>query len=275
MTSLPRLVTIPISHYGERARWALDHAEVDYQETHHIQMFSWFAAYWHGRKKTLPVLVTDSSVLNDSAAIVRYAAERAARPLYPADTAERAAIERFEDDLSTGFAVETRRWAYDWFFEIFEASMPYNAGRAPAPEVIAMTLLRLPAEAFARRYLQVNREALERARGEVERTFDAIGERLSDGRPYLFGETFTAADLAFAAFAAPCLDPDLYPVPLPGPDALPVDAGAAIRSMRRHPAGAFALRLYDERPKPRGRYARDLWIHSHPPRIPLQEDRSR
>ncbi len=47
----PRLLTIPISHYGERARWALDWAGVDYEETHHLQMFSWFAAFAHGGRR--------------------------------------------------------------------------------------------------------------------------------------------------------------------------------------------------------------------------------
>ena len=32
-----RLVTIPISHYCEKARWALDRAGLDYREERHVQ----------------------------------------------------------------------------------------------------------------------------------------------------------------------------------------------------------------------------------------------
>ena len=33
--------------------------------------------------------------------------------------------------------------------------------------------------------------------------FDSVGERLADGRPYLMGDRFTAADLTFASLSAP------------------------------------------------------------------------
>ena len=32
-----RLITIPISHYCEKARWALDRAGIEYREERHIQ----------------------------------------------------------------------------------------------------------------------------------------------------------------------------------------------------------------------------------------------
>ena len=32
------LITIPISHYCEKARWALDRAGVDYEEHPHLQL---------------------------------------------------------------------------------------------------------------------------------------------------------------------------------------------------------------------------------------------
>lgn len=60
------LVTIPISHYGDRARWTLDLAGVPYRELHHLQMFSWFAALRRGGRKTLPVVEIDGKVLTDS-----------------------------------------------------------------------------------------------------------------------------------------------------------------------------------------------------------------
>jgi len=69
---------------------------------------------------------------------------------------------------------------------------------------------------------------------------------LEDGRPYLCGEAFTAADLAFAALAAPVVLPREYGVPLPAVEELPPDMAAAVRAFRAHPAGAFACRLFAE-----------------------------
>lgn len=262
---IPRLITIPISHYGERARWALDHAEIDYLEEHHLQMFAWPYAFAHGGRPTLPVLVLDSGPLNDSALIVRWAAERARVPLYPKDQRERREVERFEDELSTGYAVEGRLAVYDWFFRTFEACLPYNQGRAPAFEARVLQALGPAAAAMVVKHrLGLTPDAVVRAIDAVDRTHDRIAERLRDGRKYLFGDTFTAADLAFAAFSAPNIGPRRYGVPLPQPEDIPDEAAAArIRAWRAHPAGQFALRLYDERPKPRGRYLRDLAVPPH------------
>ena len=75
--------------------------------------------------------------------------------------------------------------------------------------------------------------------------------RLADGRRHLVGDRFTAADLAFAALSAPVLLPAAYGSPLPPPEALPDVYAREVRRFRAHPAGAFALRLYEqERQRP-------------------------
>ena len=79
----------------------------------------------------------------------------------------------------------------------------------------------------------------------VRATFDAVAERLADGRPYLCGEEFTAADLTFSALASPMLVPSAYGVPLPQPTELPVYAAKVVRELRVHPAGMHALAMFD------------------------------
>jgi glutathione S-transferase len=37
MSALLRLITIPISHYCEKARWALERAGLPYREERHVQ----------------------------------------------------------------------------------------------------------------------------------------------------------------------------------------------------------------------------------------------
>ena len=80
----------------------------------------------------------------------------------------------------------------------------------------------------------------------VWRELDFVGELLADGRTYLCGERFGAADLTFAALSAPLIVPPVYGVPLPEPDALPPDAAALIGRFREHPAGSYALALFDK-----------------------------
>lgn len=261
----PRLLTIPISHYGERARWALDHAGVDYQEEHHLQMFSWVFALANRGRHTMPVLVTRGGVIADSALIVRWASARAAAPLYPADARLRQEVERVEHDLASSYGVDGRLAAYDWFFRSWDMCLPYNQGRAPEVEARVIARLGEPARSAGKRRLGLTPTAVEIALDSVDRTLDTIARKLSDGRRYLFGDTFTAADLTFAALSAPSLLPARFPVPLPAPELIPEDARDRVIAWRNHPAGRFALRLYDERPAPRGRYLRPLRVRGETP----------
>jgi len=250
VSDFARLYTIPISHYGERARWALDMSDVDYEERHHLQMFSWVAALGLGGRKYLPVLVTRNETINDSASIMRWAAARGAA-LYPTDDA-------LDRELADDFGVETRRVAYQWFFRALDTCLEYNDGRAPRAETIAVRAAMPLASAFMKRYLDVCEQAVARGHDAIDRMLDRIAARLADGRRYLCGDRFTAVDLTFAAMCAPAIAPQRYGVPMPMLDELPADAAARVRIVRAHPAGAYAMRLYEGRPRVRARYARAL-----------------
>ena len=81
--------------------------------------------------------------------------------------------------------------------------------------------------------------------GTSEHGAQGVAEILRDGRPYLTGDRFTAADLTFAALATPVVFPEHY-----ARYAMPFESmSPAIREIvERHratPAGRFALRMYE------------------------------
>ena len=94
------------------------------------------------------------------------------------------------------------------------------------------------------RYLDITPITAAESEVQVRATFDHVAERLSDGRPYLCGERFTAADLTFSALAASVLMPPEYGVPLPQPMELPAPVAAVVRELRAHPAGTHALAMF-------------------------------
>ena len=99
---------------------------------------------------------------------------------------------------------------------------------------------------FAKRELQMDPAGPDRDEERTWQAFDEIGERLADGRRYLCGDRFTAADLTFAALSAALVVPPEYGVRLPQPEILPAPIAEPVRAFRRHPAGAYALRIFRE-----------------------------
>jgi glutathione S-transferase len=235
------LITIPISHYCEKARWALDRAGVPYRERAHLQVVHWFHVKRAGGGWTAPVLACGSTVLSESADIVAWADARGGLGLYPSDAPEVRELERSFDER---LGPHGRRWMYDSIRGDNSLVGKYGLAGVPAWERRAVPIAFPLVRRVIDRYFKITPESAARSLEISREVFDSVGERLSDGRPYLAGERFTAADLTFAALSAPLLVPPEYGVPLPQPEELPDAMAAVIRELRAHPAGVFALGLY-------------------------------
>jgi glutathione S-transferase len=239
------LITIPISHFCEKARWALDRARIPYVEKRHVQFVHIVAAKRAGGGRTVPVLVPDDGpAIGESEAILRWIDARTEpeRRLYDGD-AEMAAFARRLDE---GFGPAGRLWMYEQTLPVLKSMRPWALAGTPRWEQAGFRVLAPLLDRGLRRYLSVDAAHADAALRVVDEVFDEVAERLSDGRRFLFGERFSAADLTFAALAAPALLPTRYGSPLPQPPDLPAGYAREVTRLREHAAGRFAARLYDE-----------------------------
>jgi glutathione S-transferase len=244
------LITIPISHYCEKARWALDRAGVKYREQAHLQLIHWLAVRRAGGGTTVPVLVCGDRVLADSAEIVDEADASAPpdRRLYPDDPDAAAEVRALQRDFDANLGPHGRRWMYYEMRGRRDLAIAYACTGVPTWERRALALAYPAIVRVIDRFLDITASTAAQSKAEVQMVFDAVAQRLSDERRYLCGDRFTAADLAFAALAASVLMPPEYGVPLPQPEELPVAMAAVVREFRAHPAGAYALAMFrDER----------------------------
>jgi glutathione S-transferase len=253
---LPTLVTIPFSHFCEKARWSLDAAGVEYTEEGHCPGLHRPAVRRAGGRRSVPVLVLeDGSVLDDSPLIVKFADAHAAagRNLFPDEVTAREEATALERHLDVDFAPQVRLFVYHHLLPDRTQTLRLFDLQTPRVERLlvraAFPLLRR----FMRRFMRIDEPRALKARDQVRRVLDEIGERLEDGRPYLMGDRFGALDIAFAAFAAPMILPSEHPATGPWTqglgsslDALPQPFAHEVRAARETPAGRFARRLYEE-----------------------------
>ncbi len=245
---LLRLITIPISHYCEKARWALDRAGLAYREERHVQGIHRIAARRAGGGITVPVLVTPDEVLGESEDILDWADQRVPgeRRLFPREAHAREEARRLCRRFDSELGPRGRRLMYVHMLAQRDLAMGFNNQGVPRWEDRAIRWGWPLAAGFVRRELDIRPGIEAEDEPVIWRELDFVADALARGGPYLFGEHFGAADLTFAALSAPLIVPPDYGVPLPQPDVLPRATAALVQRAREHPAGAFALKLFAE-----------------------------
>jgi glutathione S-transferase len=241
-----RLVTIPISHYCEKARWALERVGTPYREERHVQGIHRLAARQAGGGRTVPVLVTPDGAIGESQDILRWVDARSPseQRLFPERAADRSEVERICDRLDGELGPRARRLIYVHMLTQRELALRFNNEGVPAWEDRTIRSGWPIFRHFIVRVLGI-RPGIEREdEAAVWRELDHVAELLSDGRPHLCGERFGAADLTFAAMSAAVTLPPEYGIPLPQPNVLPAPTAALVERARAHPAGRYALAIF-------------------------------
>lgn len=211
-SKIPRLITIAISHYCEKVRWALDWLNISYIEESHAPPFHRIYTRRCGGM-TVPVLVTNDGNFTDSTDILHYLNTIAPgdRKLYPDDVRLQEEVNQLEELFDTELAVATRCWGY---FQAFKnpLQVPIVWGiKAPFIEKIGCAIALPYTLNLVRQKYKVSSEEVSNSLQIVREVFDSIDKRLATGREYLAGDSFSAADLSFASLAAPILNPQNHP----------------------------------------------------------------
>jgi len=241
--SKPELFQFKVSHFNEKARWALDYKGIEHvrhsllpgPQKPRMQKLS-------GQEQT-PVLRWDGEVIAGSAAIIDYVERRAPHPaLYPSDTTllrrALAVQARFDDEVGPAIRLamfhellaEPR-----YFVSMFTVGQPVLARigyRAVFPLIrVLMT-----------REMKITAENAEKAVVTTRRALELVAEE-SRSSGYLVGDGFTVADLTAAALLAPAVEID------PSPFSYPKPISSALRAWwdrwQDHPGTAWVRSMYE------------------------------
>lgn len=243
-----RFVTIPFSHFCEKARWALDHAEIPYVEEPHVPMLAWAAAIAASGQRQVPVLAPDDAkAIPGSTAILRWADAR--RPggreaLWPEDLD--GVLAPYVAELDRALGPAARRAAYYHLLQDAAAVRELFVASARGWERRIAGAAHAAIAGGIRRGLKIDDTGYARSIAALERVFADADARL-ERTPYLAGERFSAADVAFASLAGPVLFTPAVEATVCPAERLGPGAQAMVERFRGTRSGAFTLRLYAEK----------------------------
>jgi glutathione S-transferase len=274
LSSPARLITIPVSHYCEKTRWALTKLAIPFVEECHMPPFHRFATRRIGKRpssepipkternmspinrfvvqrvggQTVPVLITETAILRSSDEILNYLDEIAPNELklYPIDPEQRKQVDELVDLFDSVLAPAVRLWAYSFIMGQAHLVKPLWCQNVPWFESLLFPVIFPWMRTTVFQMYSISDKSIIAAHESITQIFERVGNLLTGESLYLVGDRFSAADLAFVTLAAAVVVPSGYGVKLPEPSQLPDQMANSIQEFRQTIAGKFVFRLYQE-----------------------------
>ena len=214
----PTLIVFAISHYCEKARWALDYLGVNYAVKHiapgvHHQLAKKLGA----PGSSLPILVLsgqgDQEFIKGSSAIIDWAeANKAADARSLAPQSNRQQALEMEQRLDDVLGVHVRRFYYS------EALVDYPQSVRPIftrdLTLLQRWLVTAAWGGIRKRMIKgmdLGPEQGMQSRELVVTEMEWLDGLLADGRSFLSGDTLSRVDITAASLLAPLVQPEQHP----------------------------------------------------------------
>jgi len=240
-TSRPVLWHLPLSHYSEKIRWALDYKAVEHERRTPVAGYHMVLALFltKGRQYTLPVIELDGRRIGDSTAIIAALEQlHPDPPLYPSDPDERRRALALEDWFDEQLGPAIRRYVFHMLRSDRELFDELANQQVPA----ALQGHQRIAGAYARVFTGARFQAVsdDRAQAALQDTVAALDRLESElgQNQYLVGGRFTVADLTAAAL--------FYPLVLPPEGPVSMDVPPPVSDVREELAGRRGFRWVTE-----------------------------
>jgi glutathione S-transferase len=239
-----QLYTFTISHFSEKARWALDHEGITYREKVLVPGPHQLVTRRYGKRTSVPLLEHDGRYVQGSSEILDYLADMlGGKRLTSKDGAQREQALALEQRMNRAFGLGVQRILYSEMVkhraaltELWAAGGPFWARpffSVAYPVVVS---------AVQRMYRTTDRAAVDAAKQLFLTTFDELDATLERQR-YLGGDAPDRTDITAAALLAPVCAPPEHIVKWP---AVPAELLGFQEQLRGRPTWNHVLRMYRE-----------------------------
>ncbi|WP_416397185.1 glutathione S-transferase family protein [Allohahella sp. A8] len=241
-----KLYQFPISHYCEKARWALDFKGIPYEAVNlipglHVPIMKKLTG-----RTSVPVVVDGESVIAGSDRIFDQLDETRPEPsLMPESAAQQKAVLEWENFADKEVGPHVRRYCYHTLLNYPEIVKPFFTTGGPWYGGLylraAFPVLRIG----MRKAMNINEAGASRSLEKIISAVDRFHEAAAD-TGYLVGDSFTRADMTAAALLAPLCRPEGYG--LKWPETLPEPLASTAEQLA--PKLEWVLRVYEKHRQP-------------------------
>ncbi len=243
------LYHLTISHFSEKARWALDYKNLEYRSRVLTPGLHILTTRRVAGSSTVPVLVDDDTdtVLSESTDILHYLDRiRPDPPLFPVDAELATAVVEVEDLIDVGWGADASSFAYCHLVQSpRDLRRRWSVGLNVLQRGLLFASMPLITPALRRRR-RLSPEAAPEYRAAAMRTFDDVEGRLvANGGEYLVGDGFTAADLTGAALLGPFVRAPGSPWAQDEAGQSPPELLAFREELKARPLGQWVLSMWE------------------------------
>jgi glutathione S-transferase len=242
----PKLVTFGISHFCEKARWALDWHGLPYEEIRWpLGAHRLLAKLYGARSTTLPILLDGTKVVQGSAEIVDWADQQVQDRVLTVGKARD--IEKRADNV---IGVHVRRLSYAEMLPQYSCLVREALFRnIPMTYRLVGKVTWPVTRRLMMQALDIRPGAAAESRAILEAELDWLDNLLADSRSHLAGQSFSRADIAVASLLAPVARPMEMPTfhSMSVPDSLVAD----FERWRERPIMGWVLAQYRDHRSPR------------------------
>ncbi len=210
-----KLYQFPISHYCEKARWALELKDLPYRKVNLLPGPHAKKAKKIAGNSKLPILLHDKYSTQGSSEIITYLDKNfSRRSLTPEDPEEAKLAAAWESYADREIGPQVRLLSYHTLLDHRNLVIPMMTQDCPWYSSLMMKTAFPKVSVAMRDLMKINDASAEKARQEISTALDNIADTLGD-KEFLVGETFTRADLSVASLLAPLIMPQGYGVDWP------------------------------------------------------------
>jgi len=243
-----KLYTFNLSHFAEKARWALDYEGIPYEEKVLLPGPHQFVTRRIAGRTSVPVLDHDGRYVQGSGAIIDYVADHlGGSRLTSLDKTARSKALELEKMLDQAFGRGVQQVLYSALLKDRKTVIDLWSSGGPiwARGFYAIAFPAI-ASAVKRMYKTTDVEGVARAKQRFAATFDDLDNVLGTRR-YLGGDAPNRADITLAALLAPVCRVPEHRVTWPS---MPPELADFEASLRGRPTWNHVLRMYRDHRKP-------------------------